>query len=102
LRYIIGVVAGRLKITRVSNHGNSQLCSVRHNPHPDIKAFREVEPGRWRRVRVEVEFHSRNFLQHFHDPKRCDLIVCWEHSWAEAPMEVVELKSVVLKSGDRA
>ena len=36
--------------------------------YPDVEAFREVAPGRWQRVRVEVEFMSRNFLQHFHDP----------------------------------
>jgi hypothetical protein len=69
---------------------------------PDIEAIREVEPGRWQRVRIEVEFQSRNFLQHFHDPKECDLIVCWEHNWAECPLEVVELKGLIGKSGDRA
>jgi hypothetical protein len=60
--------------------------------YPDIEAFREVSPGRWQRVRVEVEFLSRNFLHHFHDPKECDLIVCWENNWADAPMEVISLK----------
>ena len=60
--------------------------------YPDIEAFREVEPGRWQRVRIEIEYKSRNFLQHFHDPKHCDLIVCWEHNWAECPLEVIELK----------
>ena len=59
---------------------------------PDCEAFREVAPGRWQRVRIEFEFQSRNFLQHFHDPKGCDLIVCWEHNWPECPLEVVELK----------
>ena len=62
---------------------------------PDIEAFREVEPGRWQSVRIEVEFQSRNFLQHFHDPKECDLIVCWEHNWPECPLEVVELKRAI-------
>jgi len=60
--------------------------------YPDVEAFREVAPGRWQRVRIEIEFQSRNFLHHFHDPKECDLIVCWEHNWAEAPMEVVALR----------
>ena len=46
-------------------------------------------------MRIEIEFHSRNFLQHFHDPKECDLIVCWEHNWAECPMEVIALKDVL-------
>ena len=60
--------------------------------YPDVEAFREVAPGRWQRVRVEVEFLSRNFLQHFHDPKECDLIVCWENNWPDCPLEVIELK----------
>jgi HNH endonuclease len=60
--------------------------------YPDCEAFWEVEPGRWQRVRIEFEFQSRNFLQHFHDPKDCDLIVCWEHNWAECPLPVMELR----------
>jgi hypothetical protein len=62
--------------------------------YPDVEAFREVAPGRWQRVRVEVEFQSRNFLQHLHDPAGCDLIVCWEHNWLESPLEVIALKGL--------
>ena len=62
--------------------------------YPDVEAFREVAPGRWQRVRVEIEFMSRNFLQHFHDPKECDLIVCWEHNWPDCPVEVIALKGL--------
>jgi Homing endonuclease associated repeat len=69
--------------------------------YPDVEAFREVAPGRWQRVRVEVEFQSRNFLQHFHDPKECDLIVCWENNWPDCPLEVVELKKALEISGNR-
>jgi len=60
--------------------------------YPDIEAYREVAPGRWHRVRIEVEFESRNFKNHLHDARGCDLIVCWEHNWPECPVEVVELK----------
>lgn len=63
--------------------------------YPDCEAIREVEPGRWQRVRIEFEFASRNFLQHFHDPAECDLIVCWEDNWAESPLEVVELRKAI-------
>jgi hypothetical protein len=63
--------------------------------YPDVEAFREVAPGRWQRVRVEVEFMSRNFLQHFHDPTGCDLIICWEHNWPDCPLEVIALKGLV-------
>jgi hypothetical protein len=67
---------------------------------PDLEAMREVEPERWQRVRIEVEYESRNFLTHTHPPNKCDLIVCWNHNWEECPLEVVELKSIG-RSGDR-
>jgi len=53
--------------------------------------------GQWQDVHVEVEFESRNFVRHGHDPKKCDVIVCWVHNWAECPkeIEVVELRKVV-------
>jgi hypothetical protein len=62
---------------------------------PDCEAFREIEPGRWQRVRIEFEYESRNFLEHNHDPEKCHLIVCWSHNWEGCPLEVVELKSAV-------
>jgi hypothetical protein len=64
---------------------------------PDCEAMREVETGKWQRVRIEFEFESRNFLIHKHPPEGCDLIICWTHNWPECPahLEVVELKRVV-------
>ena len=64
---------------------------------PDCEALREIEPGRWQRTRIELEYKSRNFLAHMHDPQKCDLIVCWEHNWPDCPLEVLELKSAVKK-----
>lgn len=63
---------------------------------PDCEAMREVESGKWQRVRIEFEFESRNFLSHKHPPQGCDLIICWTHNWPECPahLEVVELKRV--------
>ncbi|MGH9566113.1 MAG: homing endonuclease associated repeat-containing protein [Candidatus Angelobacter sp.] len=60
---------------------------------PDCIALRRLENGRWQWVRIEFEFESRNFLAHDHDPAGCDLIVCWEHNWANSPVEAIELKS---------
>jgi hypothetical protein len=59
--------------------------------------MREVAPGKWQRVKVEFEMLSRNFLEHQHDPKKCDIIVCWVHNWPECPewIEVIELSKVV-------
>ncbi len=64
---------------------------------PDCEAKRQVEAGKWQRVRIEFEFESRNFRDHGHPPNGCDLIVCWRHNWQECPahLEVVELSTVI-------
>ena len=64
---------------------------------PDCTAFRRGQDGLWRIVRIEFEFESRNFLAHGHDPRGCDLIVCWKHNWDSCPVEVVELCGIVEK-----
>src|SRR5262249_33464405 len=65
--------------------------------YPDCEAKRCIDRthNRWQRVRIEFEFVSSNFRDHGHDPAGCDLIVCWAHDWAECPLEVIELRSVV-------
>jgi len=62
---------------------------------PDCVAKRRVGSGRWQLVRIEFEFKSRNFKSHGHDPNQCDVIVCWEHNWANCPVDVLELKSAL-------
>ena len=64
---------------------------------PDCEAMRRVARGQWQRVRIEFEFESRNFLKHGHNPKGCDLIVCWTDNWPERPknLEVIELRKVL-------
>jgi len=62
---------------------------------PDCEAMREVEPGRWQRLRIEFEYESRNFVTHMHPVAECDLIVCWRHNWEGCPVEVLELGRVV-------
>ena len=64
---------------------------------PDGEVMREVEPGRHQRLPVEFEFESRNFVAHGHPVDGCKLIICWRHNWAECPVEVLELKSVMEK-----
>lgn len=61
------------------------------------EAKREIVRGKWKRVRIEFEFESRNFKEHRHDLDGCDVIVCWRHNWADCPerIEVVELERVV-------
>jgi hypothetical protein len=64
---------------------------------PDCEAVREVARGQWQPVWIEFEFESRNFLLHGHDPRKCDVIVCWVHNWPECPkhIEVIELSKVI-------
>lgn len=85
--FVFGMTAHRLGFRVLS------LQSV----FPDCEAMREVQPGKWQRVRIEFEFLSRNFKDHGHDPELCDVIVCWLHNWPECPpcLEVVELSRVV-------
>ncbi len=65
--------------------------------YPDCEAKRQVDAGKWQRVRIEFEFESRNFRDHGHPPEGCDVIVCWRHNWPECPpqLEVVELAAVI-------
>lgn len=62
---------------------------------PDCEAMREVAPEVWQRVRIELEFESKNFKLHRHRKEGCDLIVCWVNNWPECPVEVIELSKVV-------
>ncbi len=58
---------------------------------PDVEALRRMEGGRLQLTLAELEFESRGFVEHRHNPKGCDLLVCWVHNWKECPLEVIEL-----------
>lgn len=64
--------------------------------YPDAKARRKTAKG-WEDIWIEFEYKSSNFKIHKHEPKECDIIVCWEHDWMESPIEVIELKSIIEK-----
>jgi hypothetical protein len=65
--------------------------------YPDCEAMRRLDEDTCERLRIEFENESRNFLQHEHDPSECDMIVCWKHNWPECPLEVVELRKVIVE-----
>lgn len=67
---------------------------------PDCIARRFVGKG-WERVAVEFEYKSSNFRSHGHDPKFCDLIICWEHDWPDCPLEVIELRDRIKQLENR-
>ncbi|MBX3381749.1 MAG: hypothetical protein KF805_16775 [Phycisphaeraceae bacterium] len=58
---------------------------------PDCEAKRKDADGLLRRVRIEFEFESKNFLLHKHDVAGCDVIVCWRDNWEGCPLQVVDL-----------
>ncbi|HOW50858.1 MAG TPA: hypothetical protein PLV42_02310 [bacterium] len=68
-----------------------------HAAYPDCEAKRCVDQKqqRWQHIRIEFEHSSSNFRVHGHDPANCDVIVCWEHDWADCPLEVIELRRVI-------
>lgn len=41
---------------------------------------------------TEFEYKSSNFLLHKHDPRGCELIVCWENDWTDCPLPVLEVR----------
>ncbi len=61
---------------------------------PDCVGRRFTGRG-WEKVYIEFEYKSSHFKDHGHDPKKCDLIVCWEHDWPECPVEVRELREEI-------
>jgi hypothetical protein len=84
---LFGMVAARLGLQVESVQGK----------FPDCVAKRQVAPGKWQHLRIEFEYESKNFKLHGHDPKGCDMIVCWRHNWKDCPdgIEVVELCKLV-------
>jgi predicted transport protein len=43
----------------------------------------------------EFEFKSSGFKAHGHNPKECDIIICWDHDWPDCPIEVLELHEII-------
>jgi len=62
--------------------------------YPDCIGRRFVGKG-WEKVTIEFEYNSKSFLDHKHNPDKCDMIVCWEHDWVDCPLEVIELKEII-------
>jgi hypothetical protein len=56
---------------------------------PDCIAYQDGK-----RIRIEFEYRSRNFVVHRHEVSGCDWLVCWIHDWPGAPerLRVVELR----------
>lgn len=70
---------------------------------PDCEGKYLYDPKKnlWAKARIEFEYVASNFQQHGHDPSQCDFIVCWMNDWPECPVNVIELKSEILKLPSR-
>ena len=45
----------------------------------------------------EFELFSSNFIDHKHNPKECDIVICWEHDCDDFPLPVISLKNEAWK-----
>lgn len=43
------------------------------------------------RYRVEFEYQAKSFLHHQHDPRGCDLIICWHNDYSDSILPVLAL-----------
>jgi predicted transport protein len=84
----------------VSEDLNIRVESIQQG-YPDCTGIRYLGKGRWERVRIEFEYNSSHFLLQKHDPKGCDVIVCWnddlkqeeKEKLAKVGVEIIDLKS---------
>ena len=58
---------------------------------PDCIAYQRTG-SKEKRIRIEFEYKSRNFLVHKHRAVDCDWIVCWEHNWPRVPKSLFVLE----------
>ncbi|MCX5784406.1 MAG: hypothetical protein NTX59_01825 [Elusimicrobia bacterium] len=61
--------------------------------------IRTKKNRKWVTQRCEFEKSSYDFVVHGHDPKGCDMIICWKDNWKNKPkhIEIVELRAELEK-----
>lgn len=64
---------------------------------PDALLRRRNSKGTWNSCMAEFEYKLSSFKAHKHNPSQCDIVICWEHDWADCPLEVLCLKDIVNK-----
>jgi len=66
-------------------------------PDCEAKYLYDRKKNFWAKARIEFEYKASTFKEHGHDPSQCDFIVCWINDWLESPINVIELKTEILK-----
>ncbi len=62
--------------------------------YPDCTGLKYKGNGRWERVKIEFENKASNFLNHMHDPKECDIIICWNDDLSDKQKEELAKENV--------
>ena len=83
----------------MSKHLQYNIEGIWQDSFPDCEAMRVESGGSLRRVKIEFEYKSKEFVTHGHNPNECDVIVCWKDNWKDCPqnIEVLELSKEVEK-----
>jgi len=78
--------------SKVSNDLNIGIEEIKTG-FPDAIGRVKTARGYARRA-IEFEYKSSHYD---HLPEKCDILICWEHDWAECPkeIEVISLKDVI-------
>jgi len=76
--------------SKVAEDLGYQIESIQQK-FPDCSALRKISEDKFRRVIIEFEYDSRNFVDHLHPIDQCDIIVCWKHNWVDYPRDKVEI-----------
>ena len=74
----------------------SQLCT--NNPGINILSYSGKYPDaiiEWagKIYRVEFEFLAYNFYIHRHNPRDCDIIICWKNDYPDSVLPIVALNN---------
>ena len=72
----------------IQNRIGWRIVESQTNAFPD--AVLESNDGE--RLTCEFEHLSRNFKKHGHSVDGCQLIICWQDDWPEAPLPVMALE----------
>jgi len=66
-------------------------------PDCEGKYLHDKKKKLWAKARVEFEYKASTFKEHGHDPNQCNFIVCWINDWPDCPINVIELRTEILK-----
>jgi len=74
-----------LLFAQESKNAGAKIISATGKFPDAIISWNEVE------YKVEFEYKAMNFRNHQHDPRKCDLIICWEDDYPDSVLPVIPL-----------